>query len=99
MTNERMTWEEIIKHEPLLERMYQQAVKHGERGVQSEEDCPNAVWYGQHGMKAMLCRLVGYGAANPAVSSHDAYDVAYDKIYWALADCSENCCLQDRAED
>lgn len=93
--NENITWEEIIAVEPKLDAMYQEAVKHREQGVRSEQDCPNVVWYKRGGIKSRFVELVGNWCRKPEIGTTWAYDVAYDKIYNALADCSENCCLRE----
>jgi hypothetical protein len=57
-------------------------------------DCADAVWYGSGGctgLKARLCRLVGWEAerrgGDVALCSTAAYDLAYRVIYGALPDC------------
>jgi hypothetical protein len=59
--------------------------------------CANAVWCGyggfRPGLKARLCRLVGWTAERGGdLRTSEAYMIAYRTIYQALPDCRRCLC-------
>lgn len=94
-----LTWEEIVAIEPALLQMYNEAVRRGQRGVQNENDCANVVWYRNGGMKDRFVTLVGWKAQKPALIDSLTYELAYQKIYGALPDCTDKCNLREGEED
>jgi hypothetical protein len=88
-----MTWDELTKIEPRLLILYHKALRcQGEAG---KDFCANTTWYGPGGLKSELYHLVGFEAEKPEAATSKAYDVAYQKIYNALPDCSHDelfCC-------
>jgi hypothetical protein len=92
-----VTWHNLIKIEPRLKQLYSevQAIKddHTTRAF-----CANDVWYGYNGnpgFKEPMSRLVGFNAAStdPRIRTMKAYNTAYDKLYQALPDCRNCCCM------
>ncbi len=79
-----MTWEEMIKIEPALEKLYEMAQK--EHLTAGEDYCANRIWYTE--MKPVLQKLVGHFAEDSRLRSSDTYDTAYKKILRALPDCT-----------
>lgn len=62
--------------------------------------CANAIWFGYEqyeglGLKERLCDLVGWERVSKqymgVLGGHEAYDIAYAKIYDALPDCRGGC--------
>ena len=82
-----MIWDELIKAEPRLEKLYER-VKRIQDDKSKPSFCANLVWYGW--VKAEMCRLVGYEATTPVAGSSEAYDLAYKRLYNLLPDC-RNC--------
>lgn len=77
-----MTWEQLTKMEPRLQKLYDRAKGH----KPTKGFCAHRAWYGRDGLKAQMLELVGYGAPG-ALGTPDAYETAYKKIYNALPSC------------
>lgn len=92
----RPTWMELRRLEPRLFALLKEAKATDGSG---ERFCANAVWYGYPpypGIKERVTRLVGWfrdGPEHPVLSTAEAYDVAYERIYDALPECRDCCCL------
>lgn len=95
----KITWEEIVKIEPRLERLadearaYKQATRRKRKNV-----CANDRWYGYgewrgKGLRPMLVQLVGWCSPHPELRTCEAYDVAYQHIYSLLPDCRNCRCI------
>lgn len=89
------TWEDLAKREPALSAL-RRRVESIEDDPRAESFCANAVWYGyddRPSLKAELCGLVGWSARRPdaLLRSPEAYDVAYESLYYALPDCRGRC--------
>jgi hypothetical protein len=92
-----ISWRELTRIEPGLEDLYEYA-----KSVRDDPGkpsfCANAVWYGYGpyrdiGIKRELIWLVGRNRPDiPELQTHEAYDLAYKKIYWALPGCRNCCC-------
>jgi hypothetical protein len=85
-----MTFEELVKIEPRLEELFDEAKKVSSEG--NPNFCANAVWYGTYaeaGLKDRLVKLVGWEAEknDKTLRSGKAYDLAYKTIYDALPYC------------
>ena len=80
---------ELAKREPGLLGLLQKA-----RSIKDDKTdpsfCANRIWYGFWGLKAQLCKLVGWEASNPELRTTDAYNVAYETVSDALPYC-RNC--------
>lgn len=76
-----MTWEDLIELEPKLLTLYNRALEIRKRrpGVGALD-----LWIGpRSGMKDEMTALVGWGRRdNPRLATSEAYDLAYDKIYY-----------------
>lgn len=93
-----VTWEMLIEAEPKLLDLYNDARKVKDDGT-GKYFCGNEFWYEVGGLKDRLLPLVGWerfyqdGDAS-ILSTREAYDLAYRKIYNALPNCRGNCnCL------
>ncbi len=71
-----MTFEELAALEPGLSALLAEAKK------------PSRIrtWYGRHGLKADMTRLVGFMArgTDPRLHITEAYDIAYKVLYQAF---------------
>lgn len=78
-----MSWKKIIEIEPRLQELYEKARKLSKR---KDKDI-DRIWGGFTGLKSELCRLVGYDmdVYNEVLCTSEAYEIAYRKIYNALA--------------
>ena len=92
-----MTFDEMLELEPRLKAL-QVAI----RRVRDEGGtyfCANERWYGYGrtppvlSFKTRMCKLVGWGAAVPALRSDEAYAVAYEALYGELPDCRQCLCI------
>lgn len=79
-----LTWEDAVALEPSLADLFAEATQTEDDG---EYFCANMVWY--RTMKPRLCDLVGWGRKRGpySLTTSDAYDLAYDKIYDQLPNC------------
>jgi hypothetical protein len=86
------TWHNISRLEPKLAELLKEAQAVTDPGG-DPGFCANAVWYDR--FKPQLTCLVGWFARckHFLLTSPEAYDIAYDKIYEALPDCRGCCCL------
>jgi hypothetical protein len=79
--DEIMTWQELIELEPRLLALYNRAlaIRNGKRTFIALD-----VWIGsRRGMKDEMMELVGWSRKDkPALATDEAYNVAYDKIYY-----------------
>jgi hypothetical protein len=90
-----LTWATLVALEPQLAGLLAEA--------QAVRDCDtapyfcaNAAWFGydgHRGFKPRLRRLVGWDRpdGHPALTSCEAYDLAYQTIYEALPPCRGYC--------
>lgn len=65
-----MTWEELVRMEPTLEALYQEA--------------PKRQWFGMDGLKNEMARHVGLFRkrdGDPFLFTSQAYDLAYVTLY------------------
>jgi hypothetical protein len=90
----RLTFRALAKLEPRLNDLL--AAARAFHKSRAKVFCANAVWYGypgfRPGLKALLCRLVGWSRKEGGVlQTSEAYDVAYQAIYRALPDCRGRC--------
>ena len=85
-----MTWAEIIKIEPALESLYDEAKAVRDEGS-GDSFCANLIWYEQ--FKPRLVRLAGWDARKSELRSTEAYDLAYRKIYDPIPACRGCGCL------
>jgi hypothetical protein len=91
-----ITWDELVKLEPELDRLYRKI--HAIKDPGGRTFCANARWYGYGGhpsLKAVMVYLVGCeGAArDPRLRTSEAYNIAYTRLYNALPDCRNCMCL------
>lgn len=90
-TNDKITWERIVKECPELGRMKDEARK---MDGSDAHFCANDVWFEQ--FKPRLLSLVGWEAL-PAypdwMYGHVAYEIAYRAIYNELPDCRMCACM------
>ena len=84
----KLTWKRLIKIEPRLLALYDEA-----KAVDgnAEHFCANTVWYER--FKPRLFSLVGWECGNPAIRTQEAWDLAYETIYEALPPCRDCLCL------
>jgi len=91
-TNDKITWERIVKECPELGRMKDEASKVDGSDWQF---CANTVW--AENFKPRLVRLVGFEApANVPewLATHTAYEIAYSTVYNELPDCRMCGCMK-----
>ena len=85
-----MTWTQIVKAEPRLKALYDEA-----RAVRDDKTrewfCANHVWY--EDFKPRLVKLVGWECRNSLIRDDKSYDTAYQRIYRALPDCRGCQCM------
>jgi hypothetical protein len=78
-----MTWQDLIDLEPRLLALYNRAlaIRNGNRPFDALD-----VWIGsgyRDGIKAEMVELVGWNRRDrPELATNEAYDIAYDKIYY-----------------
>ena len=81
MSENRITWEKLIKLEPRLLELYNraQAIRKRKRPFD-----PLGIWVGsKHGMKDEMTKLVGWNRPDvPELGTNAAYDIAYDRIFY-----------------
>jgi hypothetical protein len=88
-------WEWLVKWEPRLFLLLEEARGYRDIARKNPEFCANAVWYGydkEPSMKERLSSMVGWdvrGICDPwkTLGSEESYDLAYDTIYAALPNC------------
>jgi hypothetical protein len=88
MGNKPPTWRELCKLQPGLKKLHNEI-----RTIRGDGEyfCANSVWYGydgNRGFKERLLHLVGFYAkgCDPRLKTAEAYDVAYEKLYYDLPD-------------
>ncbi|HKD45169.1 MAG TPA: hypothetical protein VKD24_05885 [Candidatus Angelobacter sp.] len=88
-----LTFDDLCALEPELAALAERARSYRD-GPKQSSFCANQVWY-YRGLKAKLCSLVGWFARNPDLRLHtgEAYDLAYQTIYYLLPDCRNCGCL------
>jgi hypothetical protein len=77
-------WDEIVKIEPRLESLRQEAAAWREKDL-PDDFCANEVWY--EAFKPRIVRLVGWEAKDERLSGNTTYDVAYKTVLDAMPDC------------
>ena len=78
------SWDELVEIEPRLGELLTEIRRVDGRGPKF---CANKLWYGQHGYRRRMEKLVGWGAEKKSVSGSVDYDTAYKKLYRSLPDC------------
>jgi len=97
MTKNNLSWELLCELEPRLLVLLAE-VKSIKDDKSKPYFCANSVWYG-HGnnvsIKNKMCELVGFNARGGDQRLHtcEAYDIALQKLYYALPDCRDCNCL------
>jgi hypothetical protein len=83
-----LTWERLVELEPELDDLRAEIEETSDNGV--DPFCANAHWYSR--FKPRLVSLVGNHASgkDPQLRSHEAYDLAYHKLYDLLPNCSHD---------
>jgi hypothetical protein len=71
-----MTFDEIIKKEPRLIPIRDEAIRIGKTNLPRFKK--DKLWY--HGLKHQMMLYVGFGAENPELVSTDAYDTVYMEL-------------------
>jgi hypothetical protein len=91
---EEMTFDNLVRLEPRLAVLANEARGYREEAKYRRNFCANAVWYGPGNLRSRLIRLVGWFSTHPdpAVCSSRAYKVAYETIYGLLPDCRHREC-------
>ncbi len=92
---ETLTWKQIVELEPRVLALYKEIQTVKDDATESSF-CANSRWYGhgvRDGFKARFVYLVGWTARHPRWRTMQAYDLAYDKLYRALADCRNCWCM------
>ena len=86
MTN--ITWNELVKIEPELNTLLKNVQKVKDPG--GESFCANDIWFDN--FKERVTHLVGWYARrdDSRLTTSNAYDVVYQKLYNLLPDC-RNC--------
>jgi hypothetical protein len=79
-----MTWEEMVRIEPRLKALYNEA-KAVRDDKRKPSFCANAIWF--ETFKPRLVRLVGCHAEKEPFRGGKAFTLAYRKVYNALPDC------------
>lgn len=75
-----MTWEELVVLEPRLEALLAEV-----KSVRGNYHRRIRMWYVEPNYKGLVTALVGQGAKNnPALKTHEAYDIAYQTLVDAL---------------
>jgi hypothetical protein len=87
----RLSWKELTVLEPRLLALYKEA-----KAIRDDRSkssfCANRVWYLGH-LRESVSELVGSDAKHPRLSTSEAYDIAYHKIYNALPYCRNCACI------
>jgi len=88
-----ITFDDLCALEPELAALAEHARSYRD-GPKQSSFCANQVWY-YGGLKAKLCSLVGFDSKHPDPRLHtrEAYDLAYQTIYYLLPDCCNCGCL------
>lgn len=81
------TWQEIIKIEPQLKKLFEESCSIKDDGIKNIF-CANKIWY--ENFKPKLEKLVGWDAVKQSLRNEDDYDIVYRKIYDVLPPC-RNC--------
>jgi hypothetical protein len=91
-SDEKKMWWAMCQAWPPIHALWKAAASYRKYARRSPgEFCANAIWYSD--LKPRLVEMVGYSVMErknvpDVLKSTKAYDVAYDRIYHALPDCS-----------
>lgn len=75
-----ITWESLCEREPRLIDLLKEAQRL--RRNRPLKYYPGDTWY--HNLKPKMSDLVGYGSTDEVLSTSQAYDLVYQKLYHAL---------------
>jgi hypothetical protein len=84
-----LTWSDLVELEPRLE-ILERDIKYHATQHQNGRYCASSAWHGYRaeGFKDRLSRLVGWGSERLSVRSSESYDLAYDRLYALLPNCT-----------
>lgn len=96
--HENRVWNELVKIEPRLLNLVDEAMAYKKASTGKKYVCANDRWYGYgewkgRGIKERLIYLVGWLSSRPELKTMEAYDVAYQHIYSLLPDCRDCACM------
>lgn len=87
-----VTWEELIKIEPRLEKLLNKAQRY--HLTAGADFCPINAWFNE-GLKEELTGLVGWYGEKEEISGAAHYDIAHRKIFGALPENEEAATCQN----
>lgn len=95
----RAEFRDLVRIEPALKAMADDAKAFKKASRMQQRVCANSRWYGtfewkNQGLKARLCKLVGWESDNQILRNDHAYSVAYQAIKAMLPACKNCLCIK-----